>query len=605
MHATAMSALLFSTWASTLCVTAAFSTGGHLAMPTALQKAALSRHVHGSVSRSRASVMGLRMGFLDNMFKPKVSAEDPLWMQKDFKPTARLDGQWEEFVDDASGEKYFYNTATQETLWEAEYAAQYVPEVVPEPVAVAAPTNPRTQTVARGGSPFGLPGWMQKTASSVVTGGASAFSVELDANKLDFKKNQLQKGGFGFVFTATYDARENPAAARKDLKVVVKLPTEDEDAITAFDSERLINQQIAGYGGLKGVAEFLGTVDLTPIQQQLPAQGLGSLQGLVWMQVQGKTLDNFFDRGGGMSPVLATTLSVKTSPPVKLGESPSTNLGQLAYIKTDLCKRVMGEALLPLVQLHEKGIIHRDMKPQNIMLVENDKVSPFRVIDFGSAITKGSKIVMDDFTEIYAPPEAPTPHGRRPDAYDIYTIGIIGLRVLMPSLVAGEMGLQTFAKVTCEEFPDKNYDFRAWAEGRTTDPSPTYADMTINAEIKGLMYNDPLYSLLADMLDRNPANRPTAKECLERLGEEWVARDVAMQFGVGALIPADWQEGQQFTFGGSFEAGETVVIRRSDGSLKYGLVKAAGVKGLCDVTVDASGSFQRAVAPSTLGKIFI
>jgi hypothetical protein len=36
------------------------------------------------------------------------------------------------------------------------------------------------------------------------------------------------------------------------------------------------------------------------------------------------------------------------------------------------------------------------------------------------------------------PAEAPTPDGRRPDAYDIYTIGIIGLRVLMPSLVAGE-----------------------------------------------------------------------------------------------------------------------------------------------------------------------
>ena len=99
----------------------------------------------------------------------------------------------------------------------------------------------------------------------------------------------------------------------------------------------------------------------------------------------------------------------------------------------------MGEALLPLAELHERGIIHRDMKPKNIMLVENDQQQPFRVIDFGSAITKGSNIIMDDFTEIYAPPEAPKPDSRRPDAYDIYTIGIIGLRVLMPSLVAGKL----------------------------------------------------------------------------------------------------------------------------------------------------------------------
>ena len=64
--------------------------------------------------------------------------------------------------------------------------------------------------------------------------------------------------------------------------------------------------------------------------------------------------------------------------------------------------------------LLSQGIIHRDMKPQNIMLVENDQQSPFRVIDFGSAIVKGSSILMDDYTEIYAPPEAPTPDSRRP-----------------------------------------------------------------------------------------------------------------------------------------------------------------------------------------------
>ena len=51
---------------------------------------------------------------------------------------------------------------------------------------------------------------------------------------------------------------------------------------------------------------------------------------------------------------------------------------------------------------------------------------------------KGSNILMDDYTEIYAPPEAPTPDGKRPDSYDIYTIGIIGLRYwplrLLPSI---------------------------------------------------------------------------------------------------------------------------------------------------------------------------
>jgi len=135
------------------------------------------------------------------------------------------------------------------------------------------------------------------------------------------------------------------------------------------------------------------------------------------MKVAGKTLDNFFDRGGSMSPIIATTLRVQDSKPVQ------TKSGKLVYIKSNLCRRFLGEVLLAVAGLHEKGIIHRDLKPQNIMLVENDLSSPFRIIDFGSAVFKGKKPVMDDLSEIYAPPEAPFPDGSNPEAYDIYTIG--------------------------------------------------------------------------------------------------------------------------------------------------------------------------------------
>jgi hypothetical protein len=57
----------------------------------------------------------------------------------------------------------------------------------------------------------------------------------------------------------------------------------------------------------------------------------------------GKTLDTYFDRRGGMSPVLARTLGVQASPPVTL---PS---GQLSYIKVDLSINVMRHALLTLL----------------------------------------------------------------------------------------------------------------------------------------------------------------------------------------------------------------------------------------------------------------
>jgi hypothetical protein len=110
------------------------------------------------------------------------------------------------------------------------------------------------------------------------------------------------------------------------LKVVVKLPTTDPDAIRTFESETIINKKLSSFGRLPGVAEFVGTVDLRPIERMLPS-GLGARTGLVWVAVQGKTLDTFFDRGGGMSPVLASTLGVKESPPTRTAQ------GEVVYIK--------------------------------------------------------------------------------------------------------------------------------------------------------------------------------------------------------------------------------------------------------------------------------
>ncbi len=142
--------------------------------------------------------------------------------------------------------------------------------------------------------------------------------------------------------------------------------------------------------------------------------------------------------------------------------------------------------------------------------------------------------------------------------------------------------------------------------GRTTNKAPLYAEMAVNSEIKGLMIYEGgvLYDLLADMLDRDPAKRPSAKQCLERLGSVWVQRNEAKLYGTGDLIPSNWQEGVEYAFGGEFQPGETVIIRRSDGSLKFGIVKSLGLKGLADVTVEAD-KFQRGVAIKTIGKLFL
>jgi serine/threonine protein kinase len=46
----------------------------------------------------------------------------------------------------------------------------------------------------------------------------------------------------------------------------------------------------------------------------------------------------------------------------------------------------LAHALLPCVQCHAKGIIYRDIKPDNFLFLTNDEESPLKATDFGLSI---------------------------------------------------------------------------------------------------------------------------------------------------------------------------------------------------------------------------
>ncbi len=86
-----------------------------------------------------------------------------------------------------------------------------------------------------------------------------------------------------------------------------------------------------------------------------------------------------------------------------------------------------------LAPVHARGVVHRDLKPDNLILTPNDGGFPLRVIDWGVArLGPIGRLTLDGLTPgtpIYMSPEQAT--GRNIGApCDIYSLGVIAYEAL-------------------------------------------------------------------------------------------------------------------------------------------------------------------------------
>lgn len=104
--------------------------------------------------------------------------------------------------------------------------------------------------------------------------------------------------------------------------------------------------------------------------------------------------------------------------------------------------RVLGQALEGLGALHEAGVVHGDLKPENLLLDERGEV---KVADFASARAKEGHrtlvpgTVQGGATLRYAPPEVLL-GGEAGEAADLYALGVVALELLRGDLPAGAPG---------------------------------------------------------------------------------------------------------------------------------------------------------------------
>lgn len=170
--------------------------------------------------------------------------------------------------------------------------------------------------------------------------------------------------------------------------------------------------------------------------------------------------------------------------------------------------KIAGEIAQSLAEAHAAGLAHRDLKPDNVMLVEAVGKRDFvKVLDFGIAkvlstdssdsVVTGTGAIVG--TPHYMAPELATGERNITTAVDIYAFGVILFEMLS--------GRRPFEAETPLAVLLKH----------VSDPVPPLpAETIVPEELRGL---------LVRMLAKAPADRPTAEEVLATLGA--IARGLA------------------------------------------------------------------------------
>jgi len=225
-----------------------------------------------------------------------------------------------------------------------------------------------------------------------------------------------------------------------------------------------------------------------------------------------------------------------------------------------------------LHEAHEQGVVHRDLKPGNVMIEELPAAGYFaRILDFGLVRLVDDASQTDGFrgTPLYAAPEQCRPEmdvDRRADVY--------GLGCVMFHALTGRP-------------PFLGTDIIDVIESHTTDQPPSLIESSSDTEIPSR-----LDGLMDDMLRKEPESRPESLGgVIEVLDEVAVQRDSNPElFSEGFAQTTEVQPlGEQSTIGtveetevetASSSSDGTGTWSTQDGGLPAELLQSAGLESL-------------------------
>ncbi len=217
-------------------------------------------------------------------------------------------------------------------------------------------------------------------------------------------EGKIARGGFGTVFRAQHRRLKRAVA----LKFLDPGLTHSPEAIARFELEM----------------ESVGRLDHAGIVRAYDAGEREGRWFIVMEHVDGEDLATLSRREGPLEPVKAC--------------------------------RLIHEAARSLAYAHERGLVHRDVKPSNIMLTHEG--GAVKVLDFGLAVTVDATL-SDYFsgTPDYAAPEQITTPREVDARADVFGLGATLFRLLTgqaPHVVGGEVSMtERMARISREPPP--------------------------------------------------------------------------------------------------------------------------------------------------------
>lgn len=208
------------------------------------------------------------------------------------------------------------------------------------------------------------------------------------------------------------------------------------------------------------------------------------------------------------------------------------NKSKDVHRKLKLYSELMRQILENLSAIHDAGIVHRDVKPQNMILSDLD--GRVKMIDLGAAADLRIGINYEPNEYLldprYAPPQQfimntstprapPSPLAallspilwqlNKPDRFDMYSAGIVLLQMVFSSL-RNDSSLFAFNK----KFASLKYDLDAWKNSDEVRARCTI-DPTFREGFELLsLNNDAGWDLLCQLLKLEPGERISANEAL-------------------------------------------------------------------------------------------